>query len=102
MRKFHGLTKVKGLLNQLRINRYSVAIFGVAIWLVFFDSYNFSTQRQLSNTVDKLKTEKIQLKQDIEVTRQTLSTIENDKEKYARERYFMHAPNEDVFLINKK
>ena len=89
-------------LKRLRINKYSLAIIGFIIWIAFFDKYNFSTQRDLSHTVNKLEDEKILVKEQIAESRILLEELSKDKEKYAREKYYMHAENEDVFVIKSE
>ena len=73
--------------------------------MVFFDSNDFVTQYQMSKKLSDLEEEK-------EYYLQKIDSVKNDREellsnaelleKYAREKYLMKKPNEDLFIIMKK
>ncbi len=83
------------------VNKYSIAVFLFVIWLGFFDKYNFLTQRHLSNTLNNLEERKEMYERQLETAIKEREVMNSDIEKYAREHYFMHKPNEKVFVIKE-
>ncbi len=91
-------------LNYFRFLKNFYVITGVAlvVWLCFFAqndvSMQFSNYRKLQN----LEVEKKKYAQEIIFLRkeqqQTLGNLQL-VEKFARERYYMKKPNEDVFVL---
>ena len=57
---------------------------------------------RLKNKLISLDEEKIQLHEKIEQTNKALTALREDKEKFAREKYYMKKDGEDVFIIDKK
>ncbi|MFM2394626.1 MAG: hypothetical protein RLZZ546_2608 [Bacteroidota bacterium] len=84
------------------VNKYSVVTFIFGIWVCFIDTHSVWDSYQLSRTIDKLEKEKIQLKKDIEIAKMDRLDLEKNKEKYAREKYYMHKDNEEVFIIERE
>ena len=81
------------------LNKYSVSAGLFVVWMLFFDRHNFFTQWNLRHTVEELESS-------IEEYRDQLTQVEaahrdlmNNKEKFAREKYLMHRPDEDIFLF---
>ena len=70
--------------------------------MVFFDGNDVGTQMRLKNKLISLDEEKIQLHEKIEQTNKALTALREDKEKFAREKYYMKKDGEDVFIIDKK
>ncbi len=86
-------------------NKYIFTIFVFGVWMTFFDQNNIFVQygryhdlKEAENESDyyivETKKTKVQLDE--------LLTNESSLEKYAREKYYMKKPNEDVFVIVKK
>jgi cell division protein FtsB len=96
------LNKIKWRSTKVWINKYTIAIVAFLIWVLFFDKYNVSTHRYLNQKVEKLQEDQLSYKAKIEETRSQLTHINLYKEKYARERYFMHKPNEEIVVIKKE
>ena len=71
-------------------------------WMVFFDGNDIGTQMRLKNKLISLNEEKIQLREKIEQSTNALEALREDKEKFAREKYYMKKDGEDVFIIDKK
>ena len=83
---------------QLR-NRYFLILVLFFAWMIFFDKHDVLTQWNLQKTVDQLEEEKDFYNQQIEVAEQQRLQLELNKEKIAREKYYMKRPGEDVFII---
>lgn len=81
------------------INRYTIVCFVFAIWMLFFDRHDIFTHIFLSNRLNELESEKELYEEGIEKTHKMYDQINNDIEKYAREQYYMHRADEEVFII---
>jgi cell division protein FtsB len=99
------LNPFKPLVNRLPQgfrNRVFIILAVFSIWMLVFDKASVYTQYKLSRTVGKLQNDKIYYQNQIkEVDAQRLD-MDNNTEKFARERYFMKTNDEDVFVIDKK
>lgn len=83
------------------LNRYTVAFSIFFIWMIFFDKHNLIVQYRLSSSV-------IEMRRDIErFDERYIRAVEEraimdaQKERYAREKYYMHRPDEDVFIVER-
>ncbi|GAB5553982.1 MAG: septum formation initiator family protein [Saprospiraceae bacterium] len=83
---------------QLR-NRYFLVLVLFFAWMIFFDKHDILTQWSLQKTVDQLEEEKDFYNQQIDVAEEQRLQLELNKEKIAREKYYMKRPGEDVFII---
>lgn len=75
------------------------------LWMVFLDSNDIRTQRKLSRHLEELELEKKFYQKKIEeVKKDRNELMSNDKllEKFAREKYLMKKPDEDVYVIVKE
>ncbi|MEO1515296.1 MAG: septum formation initiator family protein [Bacteroidota bacterium] len=80
-------------------NAYFILLALFFFWMIFFDKHDFLTQWQLQGSLDKLEEDKTFYKEKIKEVRQEIKEVDRDKEKFARENYFMKKDNEDVFII---
>lgn len=88
-----------GQISKILLNKYLFATVVFFIWIAFFDKNAFVTQWSLSRTIDKLEDEREFLIRETEATRILQQDIIANKEKYAREKYFMKRPGEQVFIV---
>jgi cell division protein DivIC len=75
------------------------------IWMLFFDSNDFITQYQMSkqlNDLENVKEDYMEKMEEVEKDRKALMGNPELLEKYAREKYLMKRPSEDVFIIVAK
>ncbi len=93
-----GIPVVKRI-TVLLLNKYILAFTIFAIWVAFFDKNALATQWNLSKNINKLEAEKEFLLKEIDATRKLKEDITRNKEKYAREKYYMSKPDEQVFII---
>jgi cell division protein FtsB len=94
--------RVSSLFRSRWINKYSVAAFLFFTWLMFFDKHNLITQWKLRQTVSELEESKKEFDQLLVTAMREREHLEKNKEKFAREKYFMHKPGEDVFIIEQE
>ena len=67
------------------LNKYSVSAGLFVVWMLFFDKHNFFTQWNLRRSVHHLET--------------SIQEYGEQLAEFAREKYLMHRPDEDVFLF---
>lgn len=75
------------------------------VWMVFFDSNDFITQYQMSKNLSDLEAQKdfyLGKIDSVQQDREELLSNSELLEKYAREKYMMKKPNEDLFIIVQK
>jgi len=72
------------------------------MWITFIDNHSLIDRFKLSRTVSKLEKEREGYKLSIENAIVDQETLDKDKEKYAREKYYMHKQDEEVFIIETK
>ncbi len=87
------------LLKTIFFNKYGIVFIIFVAWMTFFDSQNVFVQYSLSQRIENLEEEKLEFLAKYEKTEQERNYINNDIEKFAREKYYMHKENEEVFII---
>lgn len=71
-------------------------------YLMFIDQFNFRAQYKLMSELNHLEEEKDFYKSELRKDSTTYHSLFNNNEnieKFARERFMMKKPNEDIFLI---
>ncbi|AQG80890.1 FtsB family cell division protein [Spirosoma montaniterrae] len=89
------------ILSRLR-NFYVATALGLLVWMTFFDANDLPSQIRNWLKLRELESEVTFYNDQIkEVQRARREVLGNDRlrEKYARERYLMKKPTEDVFVI---
>lgn len=83
-------------------NKYWISVLVLFVLLAFVDQYNFQAHYKLIKELRTLKKEKEFFQKEIEKDSTLYQDLfENDEnlEKFAREKYKMKKPQEDIFLI---
>ncbi len=86
-------------------NKYTLSILFLLVWLIFIDRYDFVTQYRSVAELKRLEKEKAYYELEISRNDKNLKQLQNDPvylERFAREKYLMKGPNEDVFIIIDK
>jgi cell division protein FtsB len=86
-------------------NFYAVSLIIFVIWMTFFDSNDWINRFRMSYKLRTLKNEKEYYHEKIkEVEKDKKELMGNDEllEKFAREKYLMKKPGEDIFIIEEK
>jgi len=94
--------KERGVLSFLPSflrNKYALTLVGFVVYIAFFDHYSLIKQHQLQQTLQQLQNEKALYARTIEESKEMRVTIQADEEKFARERYLMKRPDQDVFIL---
>ena len=83
-------------------NFYFVTFVAAAVWILFFDRYNFLSRFETEMRIGRLEAD-IRFYQNekgrLEGERLVLENDLGELERYARERYHMKRDNEDLFLL---
>ncbi len=93
--------KIVRQLPHFMQNRYMLVLILFLAWLTFFDKNNFFVQRSLQKSIEKLEQDKQYYLLQRDQVRKDRMELEADKEKFAREHYYMHKNNEEVFIIEE-
>lgn len=80
-------------------NKYFLVLAAFIAWMIFFDRHDFLTEWRLQKMVNKMEMDKSYYSDQIEKAKQERLERKDYDEKFARERYFMKKPGEDVFII---
>lgn len=83
-------------------NKYYLMLSLFLAWLAFFDKNNLWAQYRIQQTYKKLEKDKVFFQNKLEEVKIEKIDMTNNKEKFAREEYFMKAADEDVFVIEKE
>jgi cell division protein FtsB len=84
------------------IDKYFVTVFLFLVWMVFFDSTSFLVINEMNSEISKYEDQlayyKSEYKKNDDFYRKLMNN-KDEKEKYARENYFMKKPNEEIFIL---
>jgi len=94
--------EIPAISNAWFFNKYLLCLIFFLVWMLIFDRHSWRTQRQLSRSIDALTIEKNDFTDKYNLALQQQKDLKKDPEKYARDNYFMHAENEQVFYIEKE
>jgi cell division protein FtsB len=70
--------------------------------MIFFDQYRIPVAASIYSKVYALEQEKLEYQKLIVKVREDKRDIENNYEKFAREKYYMSRSDEDVFVIENQ
>ncbi|GIV40029.1 MAG: hypothetical protein KatS3mg033_1829 [Thermonema sp.] len=89
------------LLSLVR-NFYVLVGGSFVLWMLFFDSNDLITQWKRKREIEQLERQRQYYLEAIEIIKEERRALESDPtllEKFAREKYYMHRPQEDVFIL---
>ncbi len=75
------------------------------VWMLFIDSADVFTHSKLKGKLSEIEAQKAFYEQkisEVEADREALLNNEELLERFAREKYFMKKPDEDVFVVVDK
>ena len=84
------------------LNKYVFTICLFLIWMVFFDKTSFLVIHELNGEINKYNEQLTFYKSEYyknDAFYKKLMNNKSEKEKYARENYFMKKPNEEIFIL---
>ncbi len=86
-------------------NKYALTVLLFVLWILFFDSNTPYSQWQMRQEIRAMQAQKANYEQEITEVKKTLDGLTNSNsniERFAREKYLMKRPNEDIFIISKE
>lgn len=92
------LNKIKGFI----FNKYALTILCFTIWMVFFDNTSWLVINDLNKEINKHEEQLKFYKNEFEKNDafyKKLMQNKSEKEKFARENYFMKKSNEEIFIL---
>jgi cell division protein FtsB len=95
------MAKIIGLVKLLR-NKYLLSLVLFVIWISFFDRNDLFTQWSRKQELNKLEVSTAFYEKEIASTKKDLMDLNNDPavmEKFAREKFFLKRPTEEIFLV---
>ena len=84
------------------VNKYFVTIVLFLMWMIFFDSTSFLVINELNSEVKKYEHQLTYYQSEYQKNDEFYKKLMNnkdEKEKFARENYFMKKPNEEIFIL---
>ncbi|MGZ5210375.1 MAG: FtsB family cell division protein [Kaistella sp.] len=96
--------KTPGLkfIQKYVLNKYFITIFMFLGWMVFFDSTSFLVINEMNGEIKKYERQLSYYKEEYhknDAFYKKLMNNKSEKEKFARENYFMKKPNEEIFIL---
>ena len=83
------------------INRYTLTCLLFLLWIVVLDSkYSWIKQYKLTKELHKMEESEEMYKTKLVEAEIIYADLMSNKEKYAREKYFISKKGEDVFIVN--
>lgn len=93
---------IRPFLNKKLLNIYSVTFLVFGLWISFFDGNNLHTQWNLKKMIKELESERIKFNGLYSKALVEKDILDKNQERFAREKYYMHKKNEDIFIIKKR
>ena len=91
-----------GSFSGVFTNKYFIVVSLFLVWITFFDKHSLITNYKLNQKLEQLEAENLDYKNQIVATEAEIEELNQDLEKFAREKYFFQKENEDVFVVVKK
>ncbi len=82
-------------------NRYIIILIFFGVWLLFLDDASYLQHRVLNKEIKTLESNRKYYEDEIRNDQKQIKELNNIEkiEYYAREKYYMQKPNEDVYII---
>ncbi len=90
---------------SLFINKYFISFVIFLVLIIFFDQHNLADRFKSKQHLNQLRRDTVFYQDKIRKDREAIKLLKTNPqnlEKFAREKYMMKAPDEEVFVILKK
>jgi len=91
------------LLLRIFKNKFFIVTLIFLVWVIFFAQYDIISQRKQRDELNEMMNKIEYLESEITRLKEEKIKLEKDPatlEKYAREKYFMKSPQEEVFVFD--
>lgn len=88
-------------LRKVLINKYAITLYIFALLFMFMGNHSVVQYMKRAKKMHALEEQLDQTNQEIQEAQSVMQVLDNmdSLEQFAREKYRMHAPNEDVYVI---
>ncbi len=100
------LSSMKNLKNnrwfKVSTNKFVVATMFFLVWMMFIDDNSWIMLHELNDEIEELETGIDYYSRELEINKKEINELESDPslfEKFAREKYWMVRPGEEIYLI---
>lgn len=90
------------MLKKICLNKYGIVIFIFMLWMILFDNTSFLVMNEINQEINKYQAQKAYYQSEYEKNNGFYKKLMNNKterEKFARENYFMKKSNEQIFIM---
>ena len=97
--KFSELKKEKWFI--VLGSTYVLILILFVVWMTFFDTNSLLIHRELNQDIEALEKSKEFYQEEIKKDRTFIEKMEDtsEMEKFAREKYYLKKPNEDIYIV---
>ena len=95
-------SKQMKFIQKFILNKYTITVVLFLVWMIFFDSTSFLVVNDLNKEINRYEEQLDYYKTEYEKNSQFYNKLmnnKNEKEKFARENYFMKKPDEEIFIL---
>ncbi len=87
--------------RKVLINKYAIAIYVFAVIMIFVGEHSIIQFVKRSKQIAEVESQIEKTNQQIDQAQREMMMLDNTDslERFARERYMMHADNEDVYIV---
>ncbi len=96
------LSPYLGSLSGVFTSKYFIVFALFLVWITVFDKHSLITNYKLTQKLEALESENLDYQNQIVNTQAEIKELNQDLEKFAREKYYFQKENEDVFVVVKK
>lgn len=96
------MTKLSFYIKLLK-NKYIASVLVFVLWISFFDRNDLFTQWDRKQELNKLESSASFYEKEIAHTKKDLTDLNGNPaiiEKFAREKFFLKKPDEEIFLVS--
>ncbi len=88
-------------IRKVLINKYAITLMVFALLFMFFGDHSLIQYLKRAKKMRVIEAELVQTQQEIEQAEAVMRVLDDvdSLERFAREQYRMHAPNEDVYVV---
>lgn len=82
-------------------NKYVLVSLVFAVWMIFLDTNSWFIHHELDEELNELEDNKSYYQTEISKDKATIENLNDsvELEKFARQKYYMKRPNEDIYII---
>ncbi len=92
---------MKATIIRLAKSKFGLTTMLFLLFIGFIDSYSIYRQLRMNKEINELEQNKKEYQDQIVEFRKKIQTIEEDKDRVAREKYLYKKPDEDLLIIKE-